>query len=317
MQLIDKKIVFSLFLVSFFIVLISLPIVIYGLPERNPREILLDFYTQETVAHGAMFFAASAAAFTFITRLVEKVKDTKKSIIFMFFSGILLMLVIFLGFRIVYYGSLSNTIILDNKIYPENLTLHDYALKVNENIMQRNSTANLIDNIRFNLVKAANQGIINFRPFAILPVSVYLGFFFSYLIYFGFAGSSSNWKLWFSFFILPVFLGLLGASYGLSDKIGYELTIIFLIYYTVIPLARALPNLTSSAEGMKWSRRFIKVLFILLFFCGVILIGLIWIDIFSRFFGFSNWLLISMSVGSILFMIGFLYTFITHLGSQS
>ena len=52
--------------------------VVYGLEEKNPREILLDFYAQETFAHGAMFFAASAAAFTFITRLVDKVKDTKK-----------------------------------------------------------------------------------------------------------------------------------------------------------------------------------------------------------------------------------------------
>lgn len=222
------------------IILVSYPITVQSYEERSPREVLLNLYSQELVAHGAMFFAATAAAFRFVTHLVKESNNkgfmvSRRSVIFTLISGILLAFVIFLGFRILYYGALANTTIYFRPP-TENETVGDYALTISYD-MGNTIGDSCIDELRWNLVKSTFKGIMDFRLFSILPVSLYLGFFLSFLMSLGFSDNDFDRPLfWFFFFALPAVIGFAGALCYLSKTLDVILTLAPFIYYTLIPV---------------------------------------------------------------------------------
>ena len=235
-----SKTKFFVFIGVISFILIFFPVVVYSYSETKPQEVFLNFYAQELVAHGAMFFAASAAAFRFITHLVEKSHKKKgfmisrRSITFILFSGILLGVVFFLGFRTLYYGTLSNAVI-QNEPLSENQTLAEYSTQIREFINNK-TIHNDIDNLYLNVARSGNRGIIDVRPFSILPVSVYMGFFLSFLLLFGFSIEKiKRWKLWGFFFGIPAVLGFVGVLLYLSEICEATWIIAFLIYYISIP----------------------------------------------------------------------------------
>ncbi len=176
----------SLFLLFMFrIVILSHPVLAMSSPSENEeryREILLRFYSQELVAHGAMLFAASAATFRFITGLIGRTnKRLSSKIVFLFFSGILIGLAVYLGFRLLYYGALTSSVTtfdqpVGNKSYAE------YARAISDYTETRVEGNILIQNF----FETTRRSIFDINPFNILPISLYIGFALAYSIFYAF-----------------------------------------------------------------------------------------------------------------------------------
>ncbi len=232
-----------LLLCSFILALF--PLIAKCFSEINPQDTLLKFYSQELVAHGAMIFASTAATFRFITHFIKEGENdaymlSRRSIIFTISAAFLLGVVIFLGFRLIYWGEMANITVYKNPI--ENQSLGEYTLSVNNEMILRVSNVSNIENFHWNLVKSCSRGFLDTRPFSIFPVSFYLGFFISFLLSWGFRSkdtekpiSRSRTILWAAFFIVPAILGIYGVSQFWSKTLSYWLIIVPIIYYILIP----------------------------------------------------------------------------------
>ena len=75
------------------------------------QAILLSFFGQELVAHAAAIFAALAAAFIFMRDFrPEKQINFWRRLGYSTVSGLLIVLVVYLGFRMLFYGQLANIV---------------------------------------------------------------------------------------------------------------------------------------------------------------------------------------------------------------
>ena len=74
---------------------------------------LLNYFTQQLIAHGAELFAAMMASFTFISRFIDKASNRGiwSVVVFVLIGGILLGLSIYIGVRLVNYGYLASATI--------------------------------------------------------------------------------------------------------------------------------------------------------------------------------------------------------------
>ena len=200
--------------------------------EDRYREILLSFYTQELVAHGAMLFASSTASFMFFTRFIKRVNRRFWSLfVFVLFSGVLLGFSIYVGFRLLFYGALTNGV-----AHFSTTECDSFGKFVNE------VTDYTVETEKIPLFfKTIRRGFLDPNPYNIMLVSLYMGFFFAYLIYYAFARHSLDQTrlragLMFVFFIVPPILGLWGAF---SNKVCPEWTLIIpVIWYclTIVTL---------------------------------------------------------------------------------
>lgn len=200
-------------------------------------EILLNLYSQELVAHGAMLFAASAATLRFVTGFIPKVSQSKqpgtqgltkrKCILYVVIGGILIGLVLYLGFRITYYGSLVHTLIRSDINSTEFNSLPDYVSNIStytKDVLYKNSTHLW----RANLFKTISDGYLKFSPFGILPFSMYIGLFLSFTIFYAFSDYEIENKraiYWFIYFLVPAFLGTWGVLSYWSESSDWLLII--------------------------------------------------------------------------------------------
>ncbi|MFB0522691.1 MAG: hypothetical protein ACETV1_02895 [Candidatus Bathyarchaeia archaeon] len=69
------------------------------------QRLLLDYYSRQLIAHGAMLFAAGAATFRFTTGFIDKTnKHFASGVVFVFLAGLLLSVCTYLGLRLVAYS---------------------------------------------------------------------------------------------------------------------------------------------------------------------------------------------------------------------
>jgi len=205
---------------------------IYTQNNRSPeeyQEILLRFYTQELVAHGAMLFASSVAAFTFVTGFINARKNDNRfwrSIIFVLFSGLLLGITIYTGFRLLHYGVLTNDILrFDTEPLREhNNTLETFTEAFSEKRFERHVGLfkNLLIKISRGLPTSPDLETLSENVFFF---SIYSGLFSAYLIFYAFGyhsvDSLRDIKIdkkihrrnvfWFLYFVVPVISGIVGV----------------------------------------------------------------------------------------------------------
>jgi len=114
--------------------------------QNDYQSILLNYYTQQLVAHSASLFAATTESFTFITRF-KKPKDRWSKVLFTITSGFLLGLSIYPGVRILVYGLLTRATIgvSPNDKYDElvkyTIAVKDYLFKKLEIPLARGVTS--------------------------------------------------------------------------------------------------------------------------------------------------------------------------------
>ncbi len=146
-----KRVIIVLTFILFIFVLFTK----VGLCQTNDQfsefqKTILNFYTQQLVAHGSTLFAASTASFLFITRMIKRVDEKGRwgKFVFVLFSALLFTFVIYTGFRLMYYGRLANGAI---KLDPlNNITslrvfhskVRDYTILNMSSTMERNLSAN-------------------------------------------------------------------------------------------------------------------------------------------------------------------------------
>ena len=76
------------------------------------QKVLLDYYSRQLIAHGAMLFAASAATFRFMTGFIDRTsKHFASGVVFVFLAGLLLSVCTYLGLRVVAYGAWAHGVI--------------------------------------------------------------------------------------------------------------------------------------------------------------------------------------------------------------
>jgi len=233
-----KNIIMLIFL-SGFLVTVFFPTFVNSHSEINPQEVLLNFLSQELIAHGAMFFAATAATFRFVTHFVDERNNghymlSRRSVIFTLFSGLMLGLIVFLAFRILYYGAMSTMVTYSSPM--ENQTLGQYTSDVYYTMLDRTSN-DTIEILYFNLIKSTSKGFLDFRPFSMLPVSVYVGFFISFLLSYGFRSNGIEKPIiWAPLFIIPAFLGLIGSVMFWSESARVEWISVPVVIYVLYPI---------------------------------------------------------------------------------
>jgi hypothetical protein len=236
------------------------------------QEVLLSFYSQQLVSHGAQLFAASIIAITFITRFIHKLDRRRSRVFFIVSSGFLLGIVIFILFRLLVYGALSSAVISfpitePNNNSLSNCTLGDYAVCVQQYAFAKNATFTLSNNVTYAIGREApldtnltfigsyfgssllwfSDFLSNFSggwltsPFG-LPICFYVGWALAYMIYWAFPENSCarfNWKklsewLWFIYFAIPAILGLLGAFEARGEHGEIWLMVPFALYYLLL-----------------------------------------------------------------------------------
>jgi hypothetical protein len=205
--------------------------------SQNPQNTLIAFFGQELVSHGAMLFAASAATFTFVTKFIRKTKKRLHNIIFVLISGILIGSILFLGFRLIFYGHLTNkTIHFRPPI--ENEPLEDYDNAISR-FIDYDTSPDKIASLRLNLMKTVKKGFIDFNPFGIIFVSIYIGLCSAYILYYTFSGNEIDgrraWS-WFLYFVFPSILGFSGAILFPRIDVVPKLIvgILLILYYPIV-----------------------------------------------------------------------------------
>jgi hypothetical protein len=227
------------------------------------QETLLSFYTQQLVSHGAQLFAASIAAFTFITKFINESKHRRSKIFFVVGSGFLLGIMIFILFRLLVYGALSSSVIrfpIPERQYnnSSNCTLGHYQDWIRSYTFGQNTTIRL-DNASYTTgwedphipnatfigtylkSRTFSDFLFNFpgdwfaRPFG-LPLCFYLGLFSAYMIRWAFATESFSYdensgRFWFVYFAYPPIIGIIGALFSVGNLSNYLLTCAIVLIY--------------------------------------------------------------------------------------
>lgn len=237
-----------------FLILCSVNLVYADEPDY--QDTLLNFYTQQLVAHGASLFAATSAAFVFITRLIPKKREKKpptmRALIFIFFSGFLIGSVVFLGFRMFLYGALaSGTIFFPTRSVEYafvNATLGDYNNDVIRYTFGEDMANAIVPfkgtyignkPVLVSLLKTFSGGMLEVPAFGGFALCLVIGLFPAYLIYYGFADHSlKDWEAWLWFFCF-----LVPPLYGLVGVIAYRITFLdwfFLVFAAICYIGTAL-----------------------------------------------------------------------------
>jgi hypothetical protein len=244
----------------FFIVLVQSSVLFEGgyllAYGTDYQEVLISYYTQQLVSHGVMLFAACTATFGFTSGLIKRTNNRFGSgIIFVFINGILFGLVIFLGFRLLEYGALASAAIHfpipSNEYIERNISLGNYTSDVsvyslNETchtylgiILNQTNSQNLHPYLRNFLLRASiNFDWDNLEIFNCFFLSIFSGFFITYLIFYAFGCHSlktkESWFFFIIFLIPPIILGP-GIIKDCSVHICGEqfIAIIIAIYLTV------------------------------------------------------------------------------------
>jgi len=213
---------FKTWKIGLIVLLLSCWLVTVTWAQNDYQTILLDYYTQQMVAHSASLFAATMASFTFITRFIEKAskRGVKSKIVFLMVSALLLGVVIYIAFRIMVYGYLASGTLLFPKSSKSYQSLAEYSNDVSEYVFGEGVFINQELKIypapwqlRNLMSHCGSIALFNFsEPFNGFLVSMYLGFFFAYLLFYAFSEEAQfrGW-LWFSYFLVPAILGSLGA----------------------------------------------------------------------------------------------------------
>jgi len=201
--------------------------------ETDYQEVLLRFHTQQLVAHGAQLFAAAAATFMFITRLVEKTDTTRKRIGFVIFSGFLIGGTTFIGLRLMVYGALAtgtvNFPIPAKTYYDAGLLLTNYTIDVNVFTFGEpfNTSAGIYlprtygsTGLRSwrHLLQRARISLDEQSPFNGFFVSLYVGYLIAYVILYAFGCHPPTLRasILAIFLALPPALGFVFAKGDLS-----------------------------------------------------------------------------------------------------
>jgi hypothetical protein len=224
--------------------------------KADYQQILLNYYTQQLVAHGAMLFAASVAAFTFVSRFVKKTKKASSVLVFIVFGGILLGLVMFLGIRLLYYGVVTDGAVNfanSSDIYPN---LGEYAANVNSFALNNRTSfyiRNLVQNSSFTY---------NLTPFSGFSVSMFTGIFLAFIIFSSFGNCSFDRKnsmhlgILYALYALPpiFFFVFVIAIEPFSESLSYEygvLSFILTVVYYALPLYLTCRRPTSYGMGVR------------------------------------------------------------------
>lgn len=178
--------------------------------ERNDwpqfQATLLNFYNQQLVAHGTQFFAATAGLFTFINGFMKssssKEASSRKRIAFIFMTGILFSLDIYIVSRLVLYGFLASATIgfgnIDKIFFPSLGNYSDYV--VNKYAFQQKAVSPILINYLSYFVSNFNAGNFNVQSLLLLDsgltISLSMGFMVAYLVYWAFGEYVPRFKLW-------------------------------------------------------------------------------------------------------------------------
>lgn len=218
------------------------------------QQILVNYYTQQLVAHGAMLFAASAAAFTFVRAFVKKNKAFSV-LVFIVLGGLLLGLVIFLGFRLLYYGALTNGVvnfpIPSNKYFDSNLTLANYAQDVNSYSLgeafntslgtwQNETYGNSLPHLLRNFLQNARFDY-SLNPFSGFCFSMYFGIFLAFVIFYSFGRYSfmerDSFLLWILYFLPSlVFILFIASGFSAPTRIAAIIVYYIIAFYECLLL---------------------------------------------------------------------------------
>jgi len=232
--------------IGLIVLLLSCWLVTVTWAQADYQTVLLDFYTQQLVAHGISLFAATVASFTFITWFIDKAskRGVKSKIVFLMVSAFLLGVVIYIVFRIMLYGCLaSGTLFLpqSSKGYQSLAQYNDAVQKyifgpgVYNIETQKIETYNIPWQLRNLMSHCVSIALFNFsEPFQGFFVSMYLGFFFAYLLFYAFSEEAQfrGW-LWFSYFLVPAILGSLGALGYLGFLSNFIWGIALILWYLI------------------------------------------------------------------------------------
>jgi len=187
------------------------------------QSILLNFYAQQLVAHGAELFAATTATFTFITKFIDKATkgDKWRKIVYILISGVLFSSSIFLSFRIFYYGYLCSGVIVfpdENIVFPEflqnNSTLAAYKKNIDDYVFSEkgynNKSYNMTSIIR-NFLSHLNFPDNFDDPSNGLFIAMNWGFLLACIVFFAFSNSwnRDDSKFWLIYFSLPSIIVLI------------------------------------------------------------------------------------------------------------